>query len=128
MSGAGTGTGVILALRRAILRARPRGLTAWYAAGTGSVRPRASVPRTGTATTRPAGTPTSASVSFAPSSLGSGEWGLLFEVAACCQHVQIANKYPPKKGSGTGDWGLLFDIWGGGGGSEGSGGKGMEKE
>ena len=55
-SGAGTGMEATQAERRPIPWARPRGLTAWDAAGAGAFQPSTCVPRAGAASARTAGT------------------------------------------------------------------------
>jgi len=72
MNGAGTGT-IQVIIQVVIHWARPRGLTAWSAAGAGTIQPRACVPRTGSATTRTSGATNLASGSSAPSLTGSSK-------------------------------------------------------
>ena len=71
MNGVGTGMVIIRVVRRLIQWARLRGLTAWSAAGVGSIQPRTCVPRSGAAATRTTGTSFLASGSSAPSLTGS---------------------------------------------------------
>jgi len=71
-NGAGTGTEVTQAMRRRILWARPRGLSAWIAAGAGAIQPGTCVPRTGATATRTVGAAILASGLSAPSLTGSG--------------------------------------------------------
>jgi len=71
MNGAGTGMGLMRVVRRPIQWARPRGLTACYAAGAGTIQPSTCVPRTGATTSRTTGTTLLDSDSSAPSLAGS---------------------------------------------------------
>jgi hypothetical protein len=75
MCGNGAGTGMVIIQTRIslILRAPPRGLTAFTAAGAGAIRPGTFVPRTGTTAARAAGATALVSGLSAPQFNGKGQ-------------------------------------------------------